>query len=53
MPLAQGDERALLFDVVRKALEDLLAADTAEQGVRGCAAAQRMRDRTGAALKRR
>jgi hypothetical protein len=28
MPLAQGDERALLLDVVRKALEDLLAADT-------------------------
>ena len=28
MPLAQGDEPALLFDVVRKALEDLLAADT-------------------------
>ena len=28
MPLAQGDERALLLNVVRKALEDLLAADT-------------------------
>ena len=28
MPLAQGDERALLFDVIRKALEDLLAGDT-------------------------
>jgi hypothetical protein len=28
MPLAQGDEPALLLDVVRKALEDLLAGDT-------------------------
>src|SRR4029077_16038856 len=27
MPLAQGDERALEFDVVRKAVEDLLAGD--------------------------
>jgi hypothetical protein len=28
MPLAQGDEGALLFDMVRKAVEDLLARDT-------------------------